>query len=84
MSSTLTLAHYFHHQIIASQFTDERKKHDRFGAELQYLKEKCRAENPLERLPATQILQKFQEFKAAHPEDTGGADRSHSSNESRG
>jgi hypothetical protein len=80
----LTCAHCFYHQIIASQFTDERKKHNRFGTELQYLKEKCCAKNPLERLPATQILQKFQEFKAAHPEDAGGADRSRPGNESRG
>jgi hypothetical protein len=74
----LTCAHCFHHQIIASQFNDVRKKHDRFGAEISYLNNKCLAKNHLERPPATEILRQFQSFKVAHPDH----DHSRPTNES--
>ncbi|KAJ7674273.1 kinase-like domain-containing protein [Mycena olivaceomarginata] len=67
--------------ILSVGFTDEHDKQKFFKAELEYLQNKCHAIDPLQRPPATEIVQQFQSFKETHPDDPLKTDRPHGGNE---
>ncbi|KAJ7814415.1 kinase-like domain-containing protein [Mycena olivaceomarginata] len=67
--------------ILSVGFTDEHDKQKFFKPELEYLQNKCHAIDPLQRPPATEIVQQFQSFKETRPDDPLKTNRPHSSNE---